>query len=61
MLIKELPDKYMTPLKPVPASLKHKGKLDAKIECLLFDIYGTLFISASGDISIGSARSTQAA
>ncbi len=52
MLIKELPDKYMTPLKPVLTSLKHKGKLDAKIECLLFDIYGTLFISASGDISI---------
>ncbi len=52
MMLRETPDKYLTPLKPIPTHLKPLGKLNAKIQCLLFDIYGTLFISGSGDISI---------
>jgi len=52
MPIRELLNKYLTPLKPVPTALKPMGKLNAKIRCILFDIYGTLFISGSGDISI---------
>jgi len=58
MPIREIPDKYLTPLKPMPTTLKPLGKSDAKIQCLLFDIYGTLFISGSGDISI-ARQSTQ--
>jgi len=52
MLTKEIRYKYLTPLKPIPTTLKPLGNLDAKIQCILFDIYGTLFISGSGDISI---------
>jgi putative hydrolase of the HAD superfamily len=35
------------------------GKLKEKIQCILFDVYGTLFISASGDISIAREQSRQ--
>jgi len=45
--------KYIRPMKPLPTSLKPGGALRANIRCVLFDIYGTLFISGSGDI--GSA------
>jgi len=43
---------YIQPLDPIPTSLKYSGKLDQNIRCVLFDIYGTLFISGSGDIGI---------
>ncbi len=58
MPISEIPYKYLTHLKPVPTYLKPLGNLDDTIQCLLFDIYGTLFISGSGDISI-ARQSTQ--
>lgn len=51
---KDLFDKYLTPLSPLPTSLNQSGKLDKKFKCVLFDIYGTLFISGSGDI--GTAK-----
>ncbi len=37
-------------MKPVPTALTRTGTLTYKIECILFDVYGTLFISGSGDI-----------
>ena len=43
-------------MSPLPTSMTPGGDLDAKIRCVLFDIYGTLFISGSGDISL--ARKT---
>ena len=46
---KALFEKYLTPLSPLPTPLNQSGKLDQKIKCVLFDIYGTLFISSSGD------------
>ncbi|QTA89577.1 HAD family hydrolase [Desulfonema magnum] len=49
--------KYITPLLPIPTALGQSGKLEEKIKCVLFDIYGTLFISASGDISIAKKQS----
>lgn len=52
MFKKELISKYITPLSPCPTSLEKSGKLDKKIVCMLFDIYGTLFISGSGDIGM---------
>ena len=51
---KELFEKYLIPLSPLPTPLNQSGKLDQKIKCVLFDIYGTLFISGSGDI--GTAK-----
>ncbi len=40
----------ITPLQPIPTGLTPSGGLKNKAKCLLFDVYGTLFISASGDI-----------
>ena len=47
------------PLKPIPTALSSGGELRHNIRCLLFDIYGTLFISASGDISLAEQNSPQ--
>ena len=41
---------HIRPIKPLPTALTCTGKLTNKIECILFDVYGTLFISGSGDI-----------
>ena len=35
---------------PIPTGLEPKGEVGDGIKCILFDIYGTLFISGSGDI-----------
>jgi putative hydrolase of the HAD superfamily len=43
-------------MSPQPTSMTPGGDLKAKIRCVLFDIYGTLFISGSGDV--GLARKT---
>jgi putative hydrolase of the HAD superfamily len=47
-------------LSPLPTHLNPTGKLEERIQCILFDVYGTLFISASGDISIARQQSKQA-
>ncbi len=39
-------------LRPIPTSLEPGGSLGAPVECILFDVYGTLFISGTGDIGI---------
>lgn len=49
---------YMHPLNPDPTRIQAKGRLHPPVRCLLCDIYGTLFISGSGDI--GSAGCTGA-
>jgi putative hydrolase of the HAD superfamily len=43
-------DGYLAPMKPLPTAVTPGGTLAGKIECVLFDVYGTLFISGSGDI-----------
>ena len=43
---------YFGPLEPIPTALEPVLPAGGKIEALLFDIYGTLFISGSGDISL---------
>jgi putative hydrolase of the HAD superfamily len=50
---------YIEPLLPLSTTLNPGGKLEKDIQCLLFDIYGTLFISGSGDISIARQQSRQ--
>ncbi len=49
--------KYLHPMTPLPTDLSARGDPRAKINCILFDIYGTLFISGSGDISLGQRNS----
>jgi putative hydrolase of the HAD superfamily len=51
--------KYLQRLTPQPTSLKPGGAICNQIKCMLFDIYGTLFISGSGDISLADKKSPQ--
>ena len=44
---------------PLPTSLTPKGGLKEEIKCVLFDIYGTLFVSGSGDISLADKKSPE--
>lgn len=43
---------YSKPLEPIPTEMSQGGALRGEIRAVLFDVYGTLFISAAGDISI---------
>jgi len=56
-----MPDKrliapHIRPLAPISTSLSPSGKVTDRICSVLFDIYGTLFISASGDIGISAKQ-----
>jgi putative hydrolase of the HAD superfamily len=37
---------------PIPTGVEPAGRLKRPVACILFDIYGTLFISGSGDIAV---------
>lgn len=54
---KSLLTRYIHPMEPIPTGQKPKGILEVPIHCILFDVYGTLFISQSGDISLAQDRS----
>ena len=41
---------------PVPTDRQPSGHLDVAVKCVLFDVYGTLFISDSGDIGIARSK-----
>ncbi len=58
-MLNDLIPKYIRPISPLPTSLHQSGELKEKIKCILFDVYGTLFISRSGDISIAKRESQQ--
>ena len=60
MLNNKLISQYITPVSPVPTTLRQSGNLKKKIKCMMFDIYGTLFISGSGDIGIAKKKSPEA-
>jgi putative hydrolase of the HAD superfamily len=46
----EIYKKHARPLEPQSTGLKNQGFLKAPVKAVLFDIYGTLFISGSGDV-----------
>lgn len=52
MLDKKTIRRYISPLCTIPTPLTATGQIETEIQCVLFDIYGTLFISGSGDIGI---------
>lgn len=56
----KLISEYTHPLSPLPTSMCPGGRIAEPIECVLFDIYGTLFISAAGDISVAKKTSPEA-
>ena len=43
---------YISPLTPVPTGISPAGGLHRPVRCILFDVYGTLFISGTGDIGM---------
>jgi len=57
--INALISKYIRPIYPLPSSLGQSGKVEGEIKAILFDLYGTLFISRSGDISMAKKESPQ--
>ena len=59
MLPAELIADYLSPMLPQPTSMTPGGRPRARIRCILFDIYGTLFISGSGDIGVSKKASLQ--
>ena len=59
MLNFKLVSKHIQPLLPLPTGMRPEGKLKANVRCILFDVYGTLFVSGSGDISIARRKSRQ--
>ena len=52
MLPSELVADCLSPMLPQATSMTPGGQPKERIRCVLFDIYGTLFISGSGDIGI---------
>ncbi len=45
-----LPPPFLAPLEPLPTDQQPSGTLHRPVRAILFDVYGTLFISGSGDI-----------
>ena len=50
---------YLCPMLPQPTSMPPGGRPREEIRCVLFDIYGTLFISGSGDIAVSKKAAPQ--
>jgi putative hydrolase of the HAD superfamily len=59
MVPAELIADYLSPMLPQPTSMTPGGRPRERIQCVLFDIYGTLFISGSGDIGVSKKASPQ--
>jgi putative hydrolase of the HAD superfamily len=51
MPIADVINRLLLPILPLPTLLVKSGRLKAPIKAVLFDVYGTLLVSASGDIS----------
>lgn len=41
-------EKFISPLRPIPTEIKPGGRIKRPVTAVVFDIYGTLFISESG-------------
>jgi putative hydrolase of the HAD superfamily len=57
MIDKDLVTPYISKLTPLSTKVSPEGRLCLPVRCLLCDIYGSLFISDSGDISMAQERS----
>lgn len=58
---KSLVSRYLHAMSPISTKMKPSGKLRLPIKGLICDLYGTLFISGSGDIGLASDPSHQTA
>lgn len=59
MFFEELIRKNSESIDIIPTEILPKGSPQNRIEVVLFDVYGTLFISGAGDISIAKRESEQ--
>jgi putative hydrolase of the HAD superfamily len=59
MPLEKLVLQYSRPLFPIPAGFHKRGKTEGEIRAILFDVYGTLFISKAGDISMARKGAEQ--
>jgi len=59
MILDEIVRQYTQPLEPVPAGIHRGGTLHETTRALLFDVYGTLFISVAGDIGAAEKQADQ--
>ncbi|MBS3758752.1 MAG: HAD family hydrolase, partial [Desulfobacterales bacterium] len=60
MAYTDLMAKYIAPLHPIPAGMRPSGELKKPVKAVLFDVYGTILISQSGDISIAKNKAQTA-
>jgi putative hydrolase of the HAD superfamily len=51
-VIDRIISEYVQPISPLATGMTPTDRLEGTIRCILFDIYGTLFISGSGDIGV---------
>lgn len=56
MKYRDLFDTYVRPLDPQPSGIQGSGSLQRPVAAVIFDVYGTLFASGSGDISAAPDR-----
>ncbi len=56
-MFKDIMAPYVTVLEPLPTLVKPEINLKSPVRAIIFDVYGTLFMSASGDISIAHKNS----
>lgn len=52
----ELARRHLRPMRPLPTGRRPGGRLRGPVRAVLFDVYGTLLISAAGDIGSAPAR-----
>jgi putative hydrolase of the HAD superfamily len=56
MPFEDLIRRYSIAVDPVPTGFRESGTVKGEIKAVLFDVYGTLFISRAGDISIAEKQ-----
>ncbi len=48
-------EKHVRPLEPIPTGAVPRGRIETPVRCILLDVYGTVIVSAAGDIGVDGA------
>ncbi len=57
--LKHIIKKLSSPISPISPEIKEKIHSDSQIKAVIFDVYGTLFVSGSGDIGAAKKMSNE--
>ena len=49
-------EKHVRPLRPIPTGTIPRGRIETHVQCVLLDVYGTVMVSAAGDIGVDGAQ-----